>query len=132
MHARSILVLNLALASSAGAQTPLETRGDYLTNRVAMCGDCHSPHGDHGQVIAGREFTGGPMPGPPRQSSPHYAADVPSIRGLPHGFNQSSLAALLETGLAPGGVRLRPPMPQFRLRPDDARAVAAYIASVKP
>ncbi|MGE3402915.1 MAG: cytochrome C [Vicinamibacterales bacterium] len=39
--------------------------GRYLVN-AAACGDCHSPMDDQGQIIAGREFSGGmefPLPG---------------------------------------------------------------------
>jgi hypothetical protein len=32
--------------------------GQYLTT-IGICGECHSPHDTHGQIIAGREFSGG-------------------------------------------------------------------------
>jgi len=32
--------------------------GKYLVT-IAGCGICHTPHDDHGQLIAGREFSGG-------------------------------------------------------------------------
>lgn len=51
----------------AGLEAPIETPDDatdhlaygrYLTT-IGLCGDCHSPHDKNGQVIAGREFSGG-------------------------------------------------------------------------
>ena len=32
--------------------------GKYLVT-ISVCGICHTPHDDHGQLIAGREFSGG-------------------------------------------------------------------------
>jgi mono/diheme cytochrome c family protein len=38
--------------------------GRYLTT-IAGCRECHTPHDDHGQLVAGREFSGGwEMKGP--------------------------------------------------------------------
>jgi cytochrome c553 len=131
VRARPTLLLTSFLAPSALAQTPAETRGDHLVNGVAMCGDCHSPRDEQGQFISGRELSGSPMPGARPPTTPHHAVYAPIIRGLPAGYDQASLARLLETGTKPDGTRPRPPMTQFRLEAADAKAVAAYIASLE-
>ena len=41
------------------------------------------------------------------------------------------LAHFLETGVRPNGSSPRPPMPAYRMQPGDARAVAAYIRSLR-
>jgi len=132
VRARTTLLLTLLLGPPALAQTPAETRGAYLVNGVAMCGDCHSPRDEQGQAIAGRELSGSPMPGARPPATPRHAVYAPPIRGLPAGYDQARLARLLETGAKPDGTRPRPPMPQFRLDASDAQAVAAYIASLNP
>jgi mono/diheme cytochrome c family protein len=126
------LLLALLLAPSAFAAASPDTRGAYLVDGVAMCGDCHSPRDEHGRIIAGRELSGSPMPGSPSPDTPRHAAYAPDIRGLPASYDQAALARLLETGVRPDGSQPRPPMPRFRLSPSDARAVAAYVASLKP
>ena len=110
----------------------MESRGAYLVNGVAMCGDCHSPRDEQGQAIAGRELAGSPMPGAHPPATPRHAVYAPPIRGLPAGYDQAGLARLLESGIKPDGTRPRPPMPQFRLDANDALAAAAYIASLNP
>ena len=132
MKRAMVLVLMLAAASPAAAQVDLLKRGDYLVNRVALCGECHSPRGDHGRFVVGQELTGSPFRGAPLHPIPNWAAYAPSIRGLPSGYTQESLAQLLETGHRADGSRPGPPMPPFQLEPEDARAVAVYLASLKP
>ncbi|MGC1300779.1 MAG: cytochrome c [Caulobacteraceae bacterium] len=121
-----------ALASSAAAQeTPVE-RGDYLVNRVTNCGDCHTPRGEHGRPIAGKELTGAPFNSRPLHPIPGYGVYAPALRGLPAGYSKADLAKLLQTGVRPDGTHTTPPMPPFRLDEQDAQAVAAYLASLKP
>ena len=48
----------LSLATSASAQDLL-ARGRYLMNSVVACGNCHTPRGSDGQLVAGRELAGG-------------------------------------------------------------------------
>jgi mono/diheme cytochrome c family protein len=40
------------------------------------------------------------------------------------------MVKLLTTGIWTSGEHLRPPMPQFRLSPEDAEAVVAYLKSL--
>ena len=60
-----------------------------------------------------------------------WAPTAPPVRGLPPGWNQAQLAAFLQTGKRPNGSETRPPMPPYRMNLADARAVSAYIASMK-
>ena len=52
-----VLIVTLALATSAAAQSSLE-RGDYLVNAVMACDGCHTPRGPTGFVMEKR-FSGG-------------------------------------------------------------------------
>jgi hypothetical protein len=62
---------------------------------------------------------------------PGWTGQAPRIAGLPQGFTRAEVAKLLQTGRKPDGSRPRPPMPQYRMSPADAAAVAAYLASLR-
>ena len=127
----SIAVLaSLAASGLAQAQTSQFERGAYIVNNVAMCGDCHTPHGPNGP-IAGQTLAGAPLPFAPLHPMP-WADRTPRLAGLPAGYTQADLAHLLQTGKRPNGAEPRPPMPAYRMNERDAKAVAAYIASLKP
>ena len=59
-----------------------------------------------------------------------WADAAPQIAGGPASYTDEQFAHLLMTGEKPDGTHLRPPMPQFRLNAEDARAVVAYIKTV--
>ena len=124
--------LATALASSVAAQETPAERGDYIVNRVSNCGDCHSPRGEHGRPIAGKELTGAPFNSRPIHPIPNYGTYAPGLRGRPAGYSKADLVKLLETGVRPDGTHTTPPMPPFRLNEQDAQAVVAYLASLKP
>ena len=45
-------------------------------------------------------------------------------------YTDEQFAHFLQTGEKPDGSHARPPMPQFRMNEEDARAVVAYIKTV--
>jgi len=100
-------------------------RGDYLVNGVVLCGDCHTPRLENGALDESRELQGADIGGPPTMAT--YA---PPLAGLPANYTEEQFIAFTQTGLRPDGTHARPPMPPYRLNEDDARAVAAYIATV--
>ena len=80
------------------------SRGEYLVNEVAKCGDCHGP-------------------------KPKVAPALTSQ--LLKRWKAADLRKFLETGLTPGGEAARHPMPAYKLRPDDADAMAQYLKSLE-
>ncbi len=135
-----LLVAPCALAPVAAAQdTPDEARaallerGAYLTNAVAGCNDCHTPLTPLGPDRAKRLW-GADLPFEPKEGSIFsilpFAANAPAIAGLPDGYSTEQFARLLRTGLKPNGLPPIPPMPQYRMNQADARAIAAYVASL--
>lgn len=61
-----------------------------------------------------------------------FAFETPKLAGLPAGFSEETLAHFLETGdPGYGRARPKPPMPPFRMNETDAKAVAAYLKSLK-
>ncbi len=104
-------------------------RGKYLVERVAMCGDCHTPHLPNGQLDRARWLQGAPLGFKAIYSMP-FAAVAPPIAGLPT-LSEAQVIKLLETGLGPDGKPPLPPMPPYRVSHRDAQAVAAYLKSLK-
>lgn len=123
----------LAAATAAFAQAPddaVVARGRYLVENVVGCADCHSARDQHGQIIPAQHLMGAPLPFAPTVPMPAWAAASTPIAGLP-GYTDEQAVTLFTKGTKPDGQMPRPPMPQFRLTDDDARAVVAYLRSLK-
>lgn len=107
----------------------LVERGDYLVNSVVLCGDCHTPRLENMAPDETRPLQGSAVPpmGPPEV----FATIAPPIAGRPVNYTEAQFISFLQTGVRPDGSHARPPMPPYRLNEDDARAVAAYIATLQ-
>lgn len=111
-------------ANAAGVE-----HGRYLVQQVAMCGDCHSPHDDHGQVIEARALQGASLTFKPLGPVPNWVEYAPAIAGLP-GFTDEQMVTFLTTGKDPSGHPPRPPMPAYRFNRSDAAAISGYLRSL--
>ena len=116
------------------AAAPAGVRGDpahgrYIVERVAMCGECHSTRSDAGDVIEATRLRGGAMP-----ARVPWAADwplqVPRIAGLPGYSDAEAQRVLTEGAIKRNGTRARAPMPRFRMTPQDAADVVAFLRSL--
>lgn len=119
---------NSAPTADASSAALIE-RGKYLVERVAMCIDCHSPRTPTGEFDQKRWLQGSVLDFAPRHPIPNWTDVAPAIAGLP-GYTEEEAIRLLETGIAPNGKPLRPPMPPYRMNREDARAVVAYLKSL--
>lgn len=121
----------LCLAGVALGQPSPEqlARGEYLTKHVAMCVQCHSPRDKDGNLIESDLFGGAPIPIASPFPGQDWAYDAPALAGLP-ALQEGDVIVLLTTGRLPTGSRPRPPMPPFRLSPEDATAVVEYLKSL--
>lgn len=104
--------------------------GQYLVERVCLCGDCHSPRNDKGEFDRTQWLQGELISFKPDHPMP-FAAIAPPIAGLPSYAKDEAAVKFLETGTNAAGKRAMAPMPQFRLRHEDALAVVAYLRSLK-
>ena len=106
--------------------------GDYLVNRVVLCGDCHTPLDDRGRPDASRRLQGGPLPIRPKKETEGWADRAPDITrsGLAGKWGEAGLTKFLMTGRDPEGEKAHPPMPAFRLNERDARAITLYLKSL--
>jgi hypothetical protein len=100
--------------------------GRYLVERVVMCFECHSTRDSDGNIVPGTKFLGGPMP-----MRPPWPADwpqvIPRIAGLPGYTDELAIRLLTQGAIKRDGTALRRPMPPFRMTPQDAADVVAYL-----
>ena len=106
----------------------LVARGEYLVNSIGGCNDCHTPMTPQGPDMT-RALQGSPLIFAPTIQIP-WAPVAPAIAGGPAGYTDEQFVAFLQTGVKPDGSHPLPPMPAFRFNEEDARAVAAYIATL--
>lgn len=107
-------------------------RGQYIATSIGGCNDCHTPMTPTGPDMT-RALQGAPLGFqlvPALEGQVPWAPVAPPLAGLPAGYTEEQLASFLQTGMRADGSQARPPMPQFRMNEEDARAVAAYISSV--
>ncbi len=124
-----LLTAPMAAAQGAAKQVNLIAHGKYLVTRVAMCGDCHTPHDQRGQEIAGRELQGSVLDFQPLHPVPGWVAAAPPIAGL-GGWTEGQAVRFLMTGLDRSNKYAAPPMSRYRFSRSDAEAVVAYLKSL--
>jgi mono/diheme cytochrome c family protein len=106
----------------------LVTRGKYLVTAIAGCNDCHTRMTPTGPDMA-HSLQGNKLDFAPSVPMP-WAPMAPEIAGGPAGFSDAQFVSFLQTGVRPDGSHPMPPMPAYRMNPDDAQAVAAYVESL--
>jgi mono/diheme cytochrome c family protein len=136
------LVLVVGQVFAQRGQTPAEpatparaARGDiehgrYIIEGVAMCFECHSTRDGAGSIIPGTRFMGGPLPVPSPPWAANWAVRTPRIAGLPGYTTETGIRLLTQGAIGRDGTQLRPPMPRFRMSPQDAADVVAYLKSI--
>ena len=118
-------------AAKAGANDSRIARGKYIVEGVAMCGMCHTPRTDSGEIDSGRSLDGAAVWLLPAHPNGNWPLKAPRIAGTPPA-SDDDMVRLLMTGIWTDGTHLRPPMPQFRMTRDDAEAVVVYLRSLTP
>jgi mono/diheme cytochrome c family protein len=104
-------------------------RGKYIVEGVAMCGMCHSPRTDAGEIDRERWLDGAALWLLPAHPDNNWPLKAPRIAGSPPASDEE-MVRLLTTGIWKTGTYLRPPMPQFRMSREDAEGVVAYLRSL--
>jgi len=137
-----LLAVSLILASTAawgqretkvqgGNDKALTARGKYIVEGLAACGQCHTPRNSQGELDRDRPLQGAPLWLQPSRPNGDWPLEAPRLAGIPPGSDEQ-IVKLLTTGIWRDGKPLRPPMPQFRMNPQDAQAVVAYLRSLNP
>jgi mono/diheme cytochrome c family protein len=110
------------------------SRGRYLVNQVAKCGDCHTPKLPTGAPDMSKFLKGTVLPFQPTHPVPGWAnasPDLTSTSPLWKGWDEKGMVAFFTTGHTPSGKEPAPPMPSYTLTKQDATAIAAYLHSLK-
>ena len=115
----------------SGSNENRVARGKYIVDGVAMCGMCHTPRTDSGEVDTSHRLDGASVWLMPAHPTENWPLKAPRIAGTPPASDEDMIR-LLTTGVWTDGTHLRPPMPQFRMSREDADAVVAYLRSLKP
>lgn len=102
--------------------------GRYLAERVAMCVECHSGRDSDGNIIDSERYLGSELP---FVVPPGWATRAPRNRGLPGYTDEMAMRLLTQGAIGRDGRRLRPPMPRFRMTPQDAADVIAFLRSLQ-
>jgi hypothetical protein len=105
-------------------------RGKYIVENIAMCPQCHTPRLSDGRLDPNRPLDGAPEFFQPPSPDPDWPLQAPRIGGNPPASDQD-LVKLLTTGIWTDGKPLRLPMMPFRMNESDAKAVVAYLKSVR-
>ncbi len=125
----------LRMQAGESAQPParnddaaLIKRGDYIVNKVARCGGCHTPRTDKGEMDMTKHLQGAPIWFTPKIKPQGdwetHASDI-TASGRAGLWSADKLTKYLSTG-----EKSDPPMPTYFLTTDDARAVTAYLRSL--
>jgi mono/diheme cytochrome c family protein len=127
------LVIGVALAGTASAQSDLIKRGDYLVNGILTCGNCHTPKGPSGDIMD-KAFSGGlSWDEPPfKVTAPNVTQDKETGIG---NHTDAELKQLLRKGIKRNGAPVAMIMPSgfYEIMTDrDLDAVIAYLRTIKP
>lgn len=114
--------------AQANARGDVE-HGRYIVERVVMCFECHSSRDAQGDIIPETRFMGGPIPVRPPWPN-DWAIRAPRIAGLPGYTEELGVRLLTQGAIGRSGSALRLPMPRFRMTPQDAADVVAYLKSL--
>jgi mono/diheme cytochrome c family protein len=126
----SVVTGMLSNARSSPPETGSGEHGKYIVENIAMCGQCHSPRTDSGDIIRDQWLKGAPIPVRSPYVYQTWAEYAPRVAGLPQ-YTDEQAITLLTTGIARTGKELRRPMPPFRMSMQDARDVVAYLRSLE-
>lgn len=116
----------LALPAAAG---PSVERGEYIVRGPGGCGNCHTPLGPEGPVMA-QELSGRLV-----DDNPAFRAVAPNLTpaGRIAGWSDADLARAIREGLRPDGSLIGPPMPfsMYRgLSDEDVASIVAFLRTL--
>lgn len=112
-----------------GDLTPEQTRGRYIAEAMAHCGECHTPRNALGGLERDKWLSGA--------ANPNGKGKIPNITPAKLTWSQADIVEYLTSGFTPefdsvGGHMAHVVDNMARLPESDRQAVAAYLALVPP
>jgi mono/diheme cytochrome c family protein len=106
-------------------------RGRYLVEALGHCGECHSPRGMTGAILADRRMAGGQIAGGDR------APNITPGKGGIGDWSEEDIALFLNDGTTPEGDVVGGEMGEVianmqQLSDGDRQAMAIYLKALKP
>lgn len=119
----------LCLCGTVAMAEPSLGRGEYLVRGPGGCGNCHTPMGPEGPVMA-QELAGRVV-----EDGEAFRAVAPNITpaGRVADWSDAELAKAIREGLRPDGTLIGPPMPfaMYRgLSDDDLASIVMFLRSL--
>jgi mono/diheme cytochrome c family protein len=107
-------------------------RGAYLVEGPGHCGECHTPRNLLGGSIGSKHLAGGPAP----EGGGWIPNITPSKDGI-GSWSEGDIDTVLSSGMKPdfdfiGGSMAAVVRNLAELKPEDRKAVAAYLKSIQP
>ena len=129
-------IATVAFAQTPKAEAPKESRlerGKYLVEEVSRCQECHTPTLPDGTFDKANWMKGATLIGVPAKLPEDWhqkAPDITSTSKLWTNWKYEGFVAFLQTAKNPRGHTAGPPMPAYKLKTEDAEAMAAYLKSL--
>jgi mono/diheme cytochrome c family protein len=128
-----VAVMAVPPARATDSKQALIKRGDYLVNTIMTCGNCHTPKGPQGDIMA-KAFSGGlSWDEPPfKVTAPNITQDKETGIGK---WTDAEIKHLLRTGQRPDGMQIAMVMPTGFydiITERDMNAIVAYLRTLKP
>jgi mono/diheme cytochrome c family protein len=118
-----------SLGKPAGDKSEIEP-GRYVVEEVAKCAECHTPRDVNGDLKRDVWLQGAPIWITPVKPIRNEADQTPALAGFPS-FTEEQGEGVLEKGTGPQGEALRPPMHIYHMKHEDAKAIIAYLKSLR-
>jgi mono/diheme cytochrome c family protein len=116
------------------AQSDKVERGRYLVEQVAKCQECHTPKQADGQPDRAKWMKGAVLnvqPIEPIKGWHKTSPDLTPAGKLFQKWGEKGILTFLQTAVGPSGHGADPPMPDYKLKSQDAEAIVAYLKSLK-
>lgn len=129
------LMLCIPLTSMLAQQPDKVALGKYLVEEVGKCHECHTPRLENGEFDRTKWLKGAELPFAPLKPVERWHKTSPDLTPnsrLWQRWKEDGIRKYLETGLNPNNNKpADPPMPAYKLKPQDAEAVIEYLKSLK-
>ncbi len=135
MRTPSILLIGtFCVLTPLFAASDAVERGRYIVEEVAKCQMCHTPKLESGEYDKSKWLKGATLDVQPIGTIKGWHKTSPDL--TPSGrlfgrWKEEGIVNYLKTGLNPRGAAADPPMPAYKMKDEDAKAVVEYLKTLQ-